>query len=386
MLNRSIRNLDGFAVYPFFTVFLGMLTTIGCAGSQAPVKPTVREPVSKPPAERSEDLLVDRRLLDADARFGDLIATVNHLDQNKQQHSDKKCLLRRLPFTGERIALEADLAVAVRPLPDAPGQLDKRLQSESGKVHVITLWDRIGADASGIVMVAFTTTSPASARLPAVVLFITARGISIRHSDQTPEPNSEPIQLNELTSVLADIASRKEFALYVTADAEIPLGKLYELLATLPHPQPEVALAVALSAGTRLPTQSKPSTRDTAVWCPQGLPELKHDAPQGNIQRSDIIAAVNAMREEAQECLSAADATAAVGGRVQVAIRVGVSGSVEKQCLIEDEIENLALAKCILSTVSALRFPPPNPSGPVDIHLPLRLAPQGISGQKPVCE
>jgi hypothetical protein len=386
MPNRAIRNLDVFTVYPLFSVFLGMVMTIGCAGSQESVKPIAREPVGKPPAQSSEDVPLDRRLLSTDARFGDLIAAVNHLDQHDQHHSEKKCLLRRLPFNSERIALEADLAVAVRPLPDAPERLDKRLRTESGKIHVITIWDRIGVDASGIALVAFTTTSPASARLPAVALFLTDRGITIRQTDQIPEPNNKPIQLNQLASFLADIASQKNFALYVTADAQIPLSALYDLLSTLPYPQPEVALAVALAAGTRLPTQSKPSTRDTAVWCPQGLPELKHDAPQGDIPRSDIVATVGAMREEAQQCLAAADGSAAGGGRVQVAIRVGASGSVERQCLIEDEIQNLALAKCILSTVSSLRFPPPNPSGSVDIHLPLRLTSQGISGQKPVCE
>lgn len=386
MLKRAMLYLDGFAVHPLFFVFLGILMTIGCAGSKEPVRPTTREPVSEPPVKRSEDLPLNRRLFSTDTRFSDLIAAVNYLDQHEQPHSDKKCILRRLPFGGERIALEADLAVAVRPLPDAPLELDKRLQSESGKIHVITLWERIGADVSGIVLIAFTTTSPTSARLPAIALFLTDRGIYIRQSDQKSESRSEPIQLNELPPLLANIASQKEFALYVTAEAEVSLNAFYHLLSTLPYPRPEVALAVVLAAGTRLPTPPKPSKKDTTVWCPQGLPELEFDGPQGDIPRSEIVAAVDAIRDDAQRCLAAAEASAAAGGRVQVAIRIGASGSVEQQCLLEDEIQNLALAKCILSTVHALRFPSPNPAGPVDIHLPLRLTSRGISGQKPVCE
>jgi len=360
--------------------------TIACAGPKESVKPIAREPVGKPPAKSPEDIPVDRRILSIDMRFGDLIDSVNYLDQHGHHHSDKKCLLRRLPFTGERIAFDADLAVAVRPLPDAPGELDKRLQSERGRIHVITLWDRIGIDDSGVVLVAFTTTSPSSARLPAVALFLTDRGIYIRQSDQKAESKGEPIQLNELTPFLANIASKEAFALYVTADAETTLRALSDLLSTLPYPQPEVALAVVLEAGTRLPKQSEPLMRDPAVWCPEGLPELEFDAPQGDIPRSDIIAAIDTMRDEAQQCLAAAEGTAAAGGRLQVAIRIDASGKVEKRCLIEDEIGNLALARCILSTVNKLRFPPPNPSGPLDIHLPLRLTSQGISGQKPFCE
>lgn len=386
MPNRKIRDLDGFAVYLLFSVFLGTLILISCASSRESVKPITREPVRQPAVKGSNDLPPNWRNLSSNARFGDLIAAVNHLDQHDLSRSDRKCLLRRLPFSDERIALEADLAVAVRPLPHAPDELDKRLQSESGTVHVITLWDRIGSDTSGIVLVAFTTTTPASARLPAVALFLTNRGIYVRQSDQTSEPNNKPIQLNELAPLLAHIASQKDFALYVTADAQVSLRALYDLLSALPDPQPEIALAVVVAAGTRLPKQSKSSTRDTTVWCSQGLPELKSEIPEGDIPRSDIIAAVGAIHEGAQQCLAEADGSAAAGGRLQVAFRVGVSGNVERQCLIEDEIQNLALAKCILSTVSTLRFPPPNPSGPVDIHLPLRLTSQGINRQKPICK
>ncbi|MBN1653018.1 MAG: hypothetical protein JXA30_04505 [Deltaproteobacteria bacterium] len=365
---------------------LAVLTISACGSSTESSQPLVRAPLEKQPTEAVESPPFDRRrMLSVDSRFGDLIKTVNSLDRQDLHHSDQRCLLRHSAVTPGNWLLEADLAVAVRPLPEAPAELSRRLESVTGKIHLLTLWGRIGTEVGGIVLVAFTTTSPSSARLPAVALFLTERGVYLRHSDQDAEPTMQLLQLEDVGPSLAKIASQKAFTLYVTADAATPISALYDLLQRLPYPRHEVALAVALAAETRLPAPLAAET-DSEVWCPDGLPLLLEDLPEGDMPRADIVAAIAAIRGKTQACVSSADASAAAGGRVVVAFRVGASGKVENRCLVEDDIKNLALAKCILSTLDELRLPPPNPTGPVDIHLPLRLSPEGISGQRPVCE
>jgi hypothetical protein len=383
-----ISTLYTFAVASLITTIA--ITATHCGGAQETVKPitsqSAKPATEKAPKAPAEEMPADSRVLAAYATFGDVVTAANNLDQRLLSHSDKKCLLRRPALLQEPWNLDADLAVAVRPLPSTPDDLDKRLEGHPGKVHVMTLWGRVGDDTNAIVLVAFTTTSPQSARLPAVALFLTDRGITVRQSDEASEPNAAPLQLADVGPFLANLASKKEFALYVTANANISLRALYDLLSVLPYPQREVALTVALAPETRLPKPFIPSAKEADIWCPQGLPEPPEEAPQGDIPQIEIMTAMGSMRDKARQCLSVAEGSGAAGGRVVIAMRVDENGNVSKQCLVEDAIQDLALGKCLLSTVGELRFPPPSPKGFVDIHLPLKLSPEGISGQSPICK
>ena len=66
----------------------------------------------------------DPRALPGSAVFGDLVEVARALDERRDSRSESGCLLRASPGA---YRLEADLAVAVRPLPQAPEELDARL-------------------------------------------------------------------------------------------------------------------------------------------------------------------------------------------------------------------------------------------------------------------
>jgi hypothetical protein len=94
--------------------------------------------------------------------------------------------------------LAADLAAAVRPLPPAPLDLEKRLRQKPGRVHVLTRWGRVGEQPFDLALVAFTTTTPASARMPAIALLLTEGGVFVRESDRVLDRYAEPFGLEDL--------------------------------------------------------------------------------------------------------------------------------------------------------------------------------------------
>jgi hypothetical protein len=58
---------------------------------------------------------------------------------------------------------------------------------------------------------------------------------------------------------------------------------------------------------------------------------------------------------------------------------------VDTLCLLEDDIRDPVLGRCLIETFRGLSFPAPDPSGFVDVHLPLRLSPAGFAPQRPIC-
>jgi hypothetical protein len=339
-------------------------------------------------SESGERPPTDPRSLPLEADFGRLVEAANQAEEYDLHQSQAGCLLGRSDDRTGKVAggwkLAADLAAAVRPLPSAPVDLEKRLRQKPGRVHVLTRWGRIGEEPFDIALVAFTTTTPASVRLPAVALLQTDAGIFVRQSDRVSERYQEPFSLDDLGPLLAERAASGPFVIYVTAAARVRLDRVRELLAYLPERENEVALAVPLAAGTRLPAPPAPS-RDPSLWCPDGLPAPAADAVEGDIDQQAVRRALAPLSEGARKCMASVSGEAAAGGKVMLALRIGAGGKVENVCLTRDEIKNALLARCLAETARGLAFPAPDPAGQVDIHLPLRLAPTGFRLQRALC-
>jgi hypothetical protein len=368
-----------------------MLTLLAaaCGGAPRPEPPLDRPAqaeVSRPKPEAAKpEPPPDPRRLPRGAFFADLVAAAARLDEEGKHLSTASCLVREPAEPGEPYRLSADLAVAVRPLPEVPEDLDKRLKEASGRVGVLSRWGQTGQRPFDIALAAFTTTTPASARHPAVVVFVTDAGVYLRQSDAEMDTAARgPMPLDSLGPLLAARAARGPYLLFLTAEANTPVRTVSETLAFLPERNNEVGLAVPLSAGTRLPEPAGIAP-DRGLWCARGLPSPAEDAAEGNLPVAALREALLPLSEGAQKCLGAARGAAAAGGKVMLAIRIDEEGRPETVCLVQDEIGDAALGRCLLESARAVDFPAPEPPGFVDVHLPLRLTPAGIERQRAVC-
>ncbi len=375
-----------------------LLAAAGCAPSPPVESPPTRlqkvDGNTTVTVERDENVAVPRptrkkppedpRRLPQDADFARLVEAANQAEQYDLQGSEAGCLLAGGRSGDRSWTLAADLAGAVRPLPPAPVDLEKRLRQEPGRAHVLTRWGRVGEEPYDIALVAITTTTPASVRMPAVVLLQTEAGVFVRESAEVSERYAEPFSLDGLGPLLAERAARGPFVIYVSAAANVGLNRVRELLSYLPERDSEVALAVPLAAGTRLPTPAKPP-RDPSLWCPDGLPAPSAGSAEGDIDPRAVREALVPLETGAQKCMASVSGEAATGGKVMLAVRIGARGKVEEICLTRDEIGSALLARCLAETVRGIAFPSPQPAGSVDIHLPLRLAPTGFEAQRALC-
>jgi hypothetical protein len=248
-------------------------------------------PVDDTPAQR----ITSPRDLAADATFADLVAAARRQDDLRAQDSSAGCLLRTRPWR-----LEADLAAAVRPLPEPPPSLTARLE----RVAVLTRYGAIGEPTAPLGLVAFTTTRPA-AGAGAAVLVVTPRGLFLGRTDAA--------RFDELDrSRLARIDDGRS-QLFVTANAGVTVRELADVLAALPPMPGRIALAVALPDGTRLPEPRAAST-ETAPICE--LSALADDAPLGDLSVEALRAGVAPLADRARLCAGTTDGAGALGGRV----------------------------------------------------------------------
>ena len=329
-------------------------------------------PPSPPPVATGD------RDLGAAPTFADLLSAARRLDDRRDQGSDAGCLLRR----GARgFRLEADLAVAVRPLPEAPADLEERLASDLGPVNVLTRWGAYGSgDAARPSFVAVTTTLP-PLREPARVWVVTADGVIVRASNATAT-SPDAVALDAAATMLpTDLG-----ALFITAEPTLPLARLADVLARVPDALAgQVALAVALDAGTRLPAPPEARAPEEDAYCPGGLPPLPEDAAEGDIRPADMISSLGPLRQGASICVGATQGPGAAGGRVVLAFRVGPDGTVSESCVVEDATNDPSLRSCLARATRTIAFPAPRPAGFVDAQLPLLLAPLDSQRQRALC-
>jgi hypothetical protein len=203
----------------------------------------------------------------------------------------------------------------------------------------------------------------------AAALFITDAGIrlrSARHAARAAAVVADSLSASEAPLVLRDL---EETTVYVAAEAQIPLSEVWQLLEALRGRTKHVALAVNLLPGT-----SSPPRKDAAEApprCPDGLGPVT--GASGDLAPARIRAALAPLVERAPECLTRAEGPGAAGGRLDLALRVADTGRVARACIRGDDTGDAALERCVLSLAEALTFPAPDPSGSVDIVLPLVL-------------
>lgn len=349
-----------------------MLALASCGGSPPPVdEPAARE--DDPPSG------TDDRSLGAAATYGDLLAGARALDDRRDQDSDAGCLVRRLA-SGWR--LEADLAVAVRPLPAAPADLDERLRTDPGPLVLLSRWGAYGEARDGALAFSAVTMTLPPRREPAVVWIVTDEGVIVRSSGAALEAGAGPLDA-AVAALPADVG-----ALFVAAEAGVPLARLAEVLARVPASlHGRVGLAVVLAPGTRLPAPPPaPTPAESEARCPDGLPALGDDEPLGSLRPERIVSSLGPLRQSVEICVGATDGPGAAGGRVVIALRIGGDGRVAHACVVEDGPDDPALRACVVRATRGIAFPAPEPAGFVDVSLPLALAPAESQRQRPLCE
>ncbi|HEX7477533.1 MAG TPA: hypothetical protein VF331_06980 [Polyangiales bacterium] len=319
----------------------------------------------------------DLRQLPAYPSFADLVDAARRLDDTGQTHGAAACLLR-----GERsLRFEADVSAGVRPLPAAPAELVSLLDKAAGPIAVLSSWGASAGESSPVTLVALTTTTTAALTQPSVTVFLTSKGAYLRCADSVCRAHPEAMPLTAAVSWLAQVGAPST-TVYVSAEAAVALAQVRELLRTLPA-RYEVALAVALPKGTRLPP---PAPQSGELLCPDGLAELAADAQEGDLPVPVLQSALAPLHDAALSCALATGGRASLGGRLLLDLRIAPDGSVTALCLEHDEIGELALRRCLVESARSLRFPKPEPSGFVDLSVPLQLQLQGPTAQRALCE
>lgn len=324
------------------------------------------------------------RALSPETTFGALVRQVAELDRNGKAYSNEHCLLRAPSGSGPW-RLSADLAVALRPLPDVPEDLDVALNNREA-LSVLTRWGHIGAGARGPMLAALTT-SPPSARQQALIIIITDRGIYGRSSNVAlPIGWQGGLDLEKVNTFItkqrAQLASAVD-GIYVTAERDVPLLEIRRVLEILAPIKVPVAFATSLVSGTRQPKAQDPSTE---LLCPNGLPALVAGTAYGTLARETMKTAIGGLKERAERCMKASSGTSVTGDVLRLQARLSPNGQVIQTCFVVDEVGDLGLRRCIEKALLDLDFPAPNPTGYVDIDLPLRFVYLPAASQAPLCK
>jgi hypothetical protein len=316
---------------------------------------------------------IDHRGLSLGASWGELVAAARALDDESAAESDAGCVLRG---TGP-YRFEADVAVAIRPLPEAPEDLDARLE-ESGSARLFTRWGQINGEGE-LAIVAFTGTPPPSAPRGAAVV-VTDRGLYVRPAG-TGEAHG-PLPFDEGVGAARAMVAASPMTV-IAAESGVPLETMRDLLERLPREaSPKIALGVTLAPDVRLPD---PASREDAGrgMCPDGLPD--YDGALGELSPRAIVGALGPLREGAQRCMTTATGPGAAGTRIGLAMRIGEDGRLSEACITEDSASDPALRACILDVARATAFPAPDPPGAVDAVLPMELVPDASLAQALLC-
>ena len=205
------------------------------------------------------------RALGPTATFTDLVAAARRLDDRGEGASDAGCLLRGSGEADGAWRLEAELAVALRPLPE-PGAALARRAARGRPFRLLSRWGRRG-DAEGLTLVAFTDAPPPPAG-PLGALLLTEAGVHALRSDRALAGAPAPLEGWALPEALDGVTQ-----LVVSADAGTPLARLRRLLAALPEAASrDVVLAVPLPEDVRLPDAPSPADADDLLCGEEGLP------------------------------------------------------------------------------------------------------------------
>jgi hypothetical protein len=365
-------------------ILLMSASGLGCGGATAAgavatdVAPALPdEPIAEPVPPRPEGA----RAIEPPASYSSIVSAARVLDERSEADSEEDCMLRRPSREGWPWILALDIAAAVRPLPEAPADLDARLDGSPSPVLVITRWGQLGSRSFELALAMISNTPPRVDEA-AVVLALSNRGVYLRRTDRLVSAGrTAPIPIGELSTRLEGELEAGQLVI-VTAEAEITAEQLWGLLRALPA-SARVGLAVALGEEIQVPDPPPLPTDRGAGVCLEGLPALPSDAERGQLETPLIVGAMRPFQVAARQCLTEATMASAPGGRVEVAMRIGPEGVVGEACLSQDEIGDTLLRDCLLRAARSLRFPRPDPAGFIDLSLPLLLQP---AIQSALCE
>jgi len=371
---------------PALLLVIGLL---GCASGQVRTDPAPPIAASAlPTAAGVAASPANPRQLPAHATFADVVDAARAVDDESQpnagasahaaERSGSGCLLdlRAAP------SLAGDILVGARPLASAPEELATPLLRAAGPAAVVSAWGSTPGEAE-VALVAFTTTSSAAARRPAIAAIATLAGVFLRSADSSVRAHPEAMPVDAAGTLLSQLPGPA--VVYVSAEAAVPLDALARLLRVVPN-RFEVALAVALPKGTRLPPTAAAADSGSELLCPAGLPEPAPDAAEGELEPAGLRQALAPLEAAALSCALTTGGQALSGGRLVLGLRIDPDGRARTACLVSDAIGEVLLRRCVVRAARGLALPKPSPAGFVDVHLPLELTLVGPSPQRPLCE
>lgn len=376
--------------------WFGCGASFGCGGApaSAPQTPTPEPPrdsgaVDSGAVDSGAEAQApgnDPRALGPTATFADVVAAARLLDDRSAADSTEGCLFRGDAAPGSAFRVEADVAVAVRPLSDPAPNLLPRLRRAAGAVAVLSRWGRAGPDGGTMAFSTFTSAAPPEG--PSIVLAITEAGVLLRSTEgAVPTGHEGPFPAADVAAHLAAAAPSNAGMLVVTASPTTPLPGLRAILLSLPpRLAARVALGVVLAADTTLPAGPRPPAAVDDGLCDDGLPEPAAEQVETSPDASAVLGALASFRENAAACVSAAGAGAARGGRLEILLRAGAGGAVEAACAHRDTVGDAALRACVLGSARSARLPAPTDErGFYDVALPLLFAADDSLRQAPWC-
>ena len=364
------------------------LTIAGCGGaSQSPTVAATTEAAATAATTLTPQ---NARALSATATFGDLVRSARTLDDHPEEHSTAGCLVGGGAAAGAAFDLRAEIAVAVRPLPDAAADLDAVLREGRLPVRIFSRFGQVGPSIYDVALVAMTYTPPLRDDLPAVALFATARGIYVRATSGTVAPElADSVLAEDVEQRVAAITPDGRRAIYVTAEEAYPLTALRPLLARLSRGTTPVALAAPLARDTRLPEPTPMAAIEaTRGMCPNGeAPTFAETAAEGDVDPNAVRARLTHFVETASTCLSkATSARTAQGGNMRVGFVLNAEGNVSAACATSDEIRDRDVRVCVIEALRTTPFDRPSPAGYVQLEVPLVLRPLAETAPKALCE
>ncbi|NOY91640.1 MAG: hypothetical protein GXP55_10605, partial [Deltaproteobacteria bacterium] len=195
------------------------------------------------------------RALAAGATYGDLITALRAAEVARSEAATAPCLMTG-GAAGQSAHLDAELAAAVHPIPDAPADLASRLSP--APVAILSRYGTRGPSEPGLAVAALSATDPPGDG-EQVLIALTSRGALLRSSDRRVEA-AEAFPLDELRQRLGAF-SETPGLIALTAEASVPLSVLRDALGELPDAlASHLTLAVALPPGTRAPSATAATT------------------------------------------------------------------------------------------------------------------------------
>ena len=377
--------------YPIRTLalFLLVFPFAGACGGKA--HPQSESPATlaaaKTEASKPEPPSSIRDLKGSDS-FSDLLKVASKLDRTQAGNSESGCLFRG----GEgSLRFEADVAAAVHPLIEAPQDLSPSLENSLSAVQILTRWGQVGAGGPGLTLVTFTSV-PQPIDGSYVAIFLTAKGVYLRSTEkEVDKAHAGPFPTADLLKHLKKVRKNTYSNLAVTAEEGIRLNELRELFGTLKRGENgAVALAVSLPENTRLPAPDPARAAGTdesnEAMCTEGLSLPDPKTPQGKVEAEAMAQALEPLKEAAKDCVAKSGDKAGTGGNLNVQLRLSAQGSVKEACFNRDTIGSARLRQCLVEVLRKLSYPRPEPSGEVDLALPLVVPADPSLHQQPLCD